>query len=100
VRLENEKEIPVGTYRLREGEMIITEELTKFGVEPLTLKVVKGESGFKDPLPPIMPKVENKTKAIEVVGFYQQGSPTGNFQLTNAEVSLSSADVSLFFSRN
>ena len=22
------------------------------------------------PLPPIMPKVENKTKAVEVVGFY------------------------------
>ena len=81
VRLENEKQVMVGTYRLREGETIKTEEFTKFGLEPLVLKVVKATPPFKDPLPPIMPKVENKTKAIEVVGFYQDPQ-SKSFRLT------------------
>ena len=32
VRFENDKEALVGTYRLREGETIQTEGLTKFGL--------------------------------------------------------------------
>jgi hypothetical protein len=86
VRLENEKQVMVGTYRLREGEITKTEELPKFGVEPLILKVVKATPPFKDPLPPIMPKVENKTKAIEVIGFYQE-PPSNSFRLTLRNVS-------------
>ena len=86
VRLENEKQVRVGTYRLREGETIKIEELTKFGLETLVLKVVKATPPFKDPLPPIMPKVENKTKAVEVVGFYQD-APSKSFRLTLRNVS-------------
>ena len=87
VRLENEKVVAVGTYRLRESETVRTEELTKFGVEPLALKVVKARPDFKDPLPPILPQLENKTKAIEVVSFYQDAPPSDSFRLTLKNVS-------------
>ncbi|MGI9166797.1 MAG: hypothetical protein ACR2G5_10510, partial [Pyrinomonadaceae bacterium] len=87
VRLENDKEVMVGTYRLSEDETIKTEELTKFGLEPLVLRVVKAKPRFKDQLPPIMPKVENKTKAIEVVSFYQAAPPFDSFQLSLRNVS-------------
>jgi hypothetical protein len=87
VRLENEKVVAVGTYRLRESETVRTEELTKFGVEPLVLKIVKAKPGFKDPFPAILPQLENKTKAIEVVSFYQDAPPSDSFRLTLKNVS-------------
>lgn len=87
VKLENDKEVLVGTYRLNEGDAVMTDALTKFGLEPLVLRVVKAKPSFKDPLPPIMPKVENKTKAIEVVGFHQKSTPSDSFQLTLRNVS-------------
>jgi hypothetical protein len=87
VRLENEKVVAVATYRLRENDMVKTQELTKFGVEPLALKVVKAKPVFKDPLPPIPPRLENKTKAIEVVSFYQDAPPSDSFRLTLKNVS-------------
>src|SRR5688572_23098666 len=55
VTLENEKVMEVGTYRLREDESVKAEEMTKFGLEVLSLKVVKAKPGFKDPLAPIPP---------------------------------------------
>ncbi len=82
VRLENDKEVKVGTYRLTQGETIKTEALAKFGLEPLVLGVVKAKPPFKDPIPPIPPQLENKTKAIEVVSFYQEEHPSESFQLT------------------
>src|SRR5688572_22410947 len=87
VRMENDKEVLVGTYRLNEGDAVMTDALTKFGLEPLVLRVVKAKPSFKDPLPPIMPKVENKTKAIEVVGLNQESSPSDSFRLTLRNVS-------------
>ena len=87
VRMENDKEVLVGTYRLNEGDAVMTDALTKFGVEPFVLRVVKAKPSFKDPLPPIMPKVENKTKAIEVVSFNQETTPSNSFRLTLRNVS-------------
>jgi hypothetical protein len=88
VGLENDKEVMVGTYRLIEDATIKTEELTKLGVEPLVLTVVKAKPTFKDPLPPIMPKVENKTRAIEVVSFFQSAPPfDDSFELSLRNVS-------------
>jgi hypothetical protein len=84
--LENEKVVQVGTYRLREHESVRAEELTKFGVEAVGLKVVKAKPDFKDPLPPIMPNLDNKTKAIEVISFYQDAL-SGSFKLSLRNVS-------------
>jgi hypothetical protein len=87
VTLENEKVVEVGSYRLRENESVKAEELMKFGVEALVLKVVKAKPGFKDPLPPIPPQILNKTKAIEVISFYQEAPPSESFQLSLRNVS-------------
>jgi len=82
VTLENEKVLEVGTYRLREDESVKAEEITKFGLEVLSLKVVKAKPAFKDPLAPILPQILNKAKAIEVVSFYQATPPSESFQLS------------------
>ena len=87
VRLANEKEVLVSTYRLREDETVTTEELSKFGLESLMLKVVKAKPSFKEPSPPIQPLLENKTKAIEVVNFYRESPPSESFRLTLRNVS-------------
>jgi hypothetical protein len=87
VTLEKEKVVEVGTYRLRENESVKAEELTKFGVEALVLKVVKAKPDFKDPLPPIAPQILNKTKAIEVISFYQEAPPFESFQLSLRNIS-------------
>lgn len=87
VRLANEKEVPVGTYRLREEETVETEELSKFGLEPLVLKVVKAKPSFKEPSPPIQPLLENKSKFIEIVNFYREAPPSESFRLTLRNVS-------------
>ncbi|MFN2406726.1 MAG: hypothetical protein ABR594_11785 [Pyrinomonadaceae bacterium] len=75
VSLANEKQVSVGTYRLRENESATTQELIKFGIEPLILTVVRATPRFVDSSPPIQPLVENKTKAIEVVNFYRDVDP-------------------------
>ena len=87
VRLANEKEVLVSTYRLREAQTVTTEELSKFGLEPLRLTVVKAKPSFKVASSPIQPLLENKTKAIEVVDFYQESPPSEGFRLTLRNVS-------------
>lgn len=87
VRLANEKEVLVSTYRLREAQTVTTVELSKFGLEPLRLTVVKPKPSFKVTSPPIQPLLENKTKVIEVVDFYQESPPSERFRLTLRNVS-------------
>jgi hypothetical protein len=87
VRLENDKIVTAATYRLREFEAVKTEELTKFGLEPLVLKVVKTKPRFELPLPPVTPQIENKTAAVQVVSFYPDTLRSGDFRLTLRNVS-------------
>lgn len=87
VRLENDKQVPVETYRLTESDTIKTEALTKFGLEPLVLRVVKAKPDYKDTQSPIMPKVENKTTAIEVVSLTETVPPSDSFQLSLRNIS-------------
>ena len=87
VKLANEKEVLVSTYRLREAQTVSTVELSKFGLEPLRLTVVKPKPSFKVTSPPIQPLLENKTKVIEVVDFYQESPPSEKFRLTLRNVS-------------
>jgi len=77
VTLANEKHVSVGTYRLRENEKATTHELTKFGIEPLILTVVRATPTVVDSSPAIQPLLENKTEAIEVVNFYREVNPAG-----------------------
>jgi hypothetical protein len=86
-RLANEKAALVGTYRLREDETVTTDELSKFGLQPLMLRVVKAKPSFKETSPAIQPLLENKTKAIEVVNFYREAPPSESFRLTLRNIS-------------
>lgn len=51
-----------GTYVIPVGESISLQELARFGIEPISVKVVHAESHRLNPV-----EVANKTKAIEVV---------------------------------
>lgn len=87
VRLTNEKELLVSTYRLHMGEEATTVELSKYGLESLRLKVVKAKPSFKVASSPIQPLLENKTKVIEIVDFYQESLPSERFRLTLRNIS-------------
>jgi hypothetical protein len=86
VRLANEKQILASTYRLREDETVTTDELSKFGVQPLLLRVVRAKPSFNEPSPAITPLVENKTKSIQVVNFYRE-APSESFRLALRNIS-------------
>src|ERR1051325_1761354 len=71
VKLANEKEVPVGTYRLRCNESTTAQELSNVGVEPVSLRVVNAKPTFVETSPPIQPLLDNRTRAVEVVNFYR-----------------------------
>src|SRR5688572_30114445 len=47
VRVEHDKEAWRGTYRLNEGVVVRSDAWTKFGLEPLVLRVVKAKACFE-----------------------------------------------------
>lgn len=67
----------VASYRAREGESVRLEELARFGVEPMTLKVVQAKPRPAEP-PPLAatPLVANNLKSVQVVGFHPDLSAT------------------------
>lgn len=60
--LEGVPEKPAGVYFARLNETISFNELSQFGIEPLTMKVVPAKPATANP-----PQIVNKTKAIEVI---------------------------------
>ena len=86
VKLTNEKELVVSTYRLREGESVITKELSKVGIEPVVLRIVRNAGVEIQPPPPIQPLIENKTKSVEVANFYREPQ-LDSFRLTLQNIS-------------
>src|ERR1051325_4000759 len=87
VKLANEKEVPVGTYRLRCNESTTAQELSNVGVEPVSLRVVNAKPTFVEPSPPIQPLLDNRTRAVEVVNFYRDSSLPNMFRLTLRNIS-------------
>lgn len=57
----HEKEEFVAVYLIRENETVMTKELTKFGIEPFELSVVK-----VTPSVSVLPTVVNETDSLEV----------------------------------
>jgi len=90
VRLANDKEVLIGTYRLRRDESVTVEDLSKVGLEPVKLTVVKNTSVPVDLPLPIQPLLENKTKSVQVTSFYRDPATPGNFQLTLRNLSTKS----------
>jgi hypothetical protein len=60
--LEVEKQ--VGSYSIREGEQIETNELTEVGIAPFTIRVIRMPTTGTNP-----PRIVNRTKSLEVVGL-------------------------------
>ena len=73
----HDTEQPVGTYRPRENEKISIEELTRFGVEPFEIKVVRATPTVSAP-----PTIVYKTKSVEVVSIEPDISTLPIFRVT------------------
>ena len=77
----------IGSYLAREGETIRISELTRFGFEPLVLKVVKERPREKE-LPPVAPpEVNNKLKTVAVISFISEGVPSTFYRLKLQNIS-------------
>ena len=78
----------VASYLAREGETVRLEELARFGVEPMTLRVVQARPWPAEP-PPLAttPQVVNDLKTLQVVGFHRDASAPNAFKLRLHNVS-------------
>ena len=59
----------VASYLAREGESVRLEELARFGVEPMTLRVVKAKPRQEPAALTTAPLAANDLKAVQIVGF-------------------------------
>ncbi|HLG17372.1 MAG TPA: hypothetical protein VJH03_23200 [Blastocatellia bacterium] len=78
----HDKEEPVAVYVAREGEQIVVEELTKFGVVPFKFSVVKVR-GFEAPLPP----VTINSPSLEMISLEPKDSVLPTYKLALRNVS-------------
>lgn len=78
----------VASHRAREGETVRLEELARFGVEPMTLRIVQARPRPAEP-PPLAstPRVVNDLKTLQVVGFHRDASAPNAFKLRLHNVS-------------
>lgn len=78
----HDKEEPVASYLVREGERVSVRELTQFGVEPFEIKVVR-----INPLSANPPPVTNKTLSLAVIGVEVRNSTFPFYRLSLQNVS-------------
>lgn len=72
-----EREEPVTTYSIGEGEKVEVTELTRFGVEPIEIKVVKVR-----PYVTVLPRVVNKTQSVMVTDIAAKTSTLPSYKLS------------------
>lgn len=72
-----EKELPVGSYLLRDGEHAVVKELAAFGVEPFELTAVR-----PNVTAPPLPAVSTRTTSLEVVGVEPTKSTLPSYKLS------------------
>jgi hypothetical protein len=87
-----EQETPIAVYSLREGEKITVGEVTKVGVEPFDLALVRVGLGGGN-----LPQVISKAKSIELVTIQGNLSTLPSYRL--ALRNLSARNVSALFIR-
>ena len=85
-----EQETPIAVYNLREGEKITVGEVTKVGVEPFDLALVRVRLGGGN-----LPQVISKAKSIELVTIKGNLSTLPSYRL--ALRNLSARNVSALF---
>ena len=76
----HEKEVPVADYLIGENQKVYVEGLTKFGVEPFEVGVVKVTLSVESP-----PSVINRTESVEVIEIRSNDTvlPTYKLSLRN-----------------
>ncbi len=72
----------VGTYAARENEKLVVSALTRFGIEPFEITLVRTA-----PVVPSPPKLENKTKALDIISVQPEGLSLPSYKLTLRNVS-------------
>jgi hypothetical protein len=72
-----EREEPVATYNVRENETITVSELTRFGVVPFAIKLVRVNPMWSSP-----PPVVNKTDSLAVSGIEAVHSTLPSYKVT------------------
>jgi hypothetical protein len=72
----------LGTYHARENEKLVVSALTRFGIEPFEITLVRTA-----PIVPSAPKLENNTKALDIVSVQPEGLSLPSYQLTLRNVS-------------
>ena len=73
----HDRELPVASYLVRESEQISVRELPQHGVEAFRIKVVRIAPSAVSP-----PPVDNRIKAIEVLGLTPNNSTTPSYKLS------------------
>jgi hypothetical protein len=73
----HDKEEHVATFRLREAQSIRVDELTRFGVEPIEITLIRPPVLLPNP-----PEVINKADSIEVVGIEANNSTLPSYRLS------------------
>jgi hypothetical protein len=81
VEFDDQVEVLVASYRLREGESVTADALTRYGVEPLVLKVVQAKPS-ESLIPAKALHLENRTKSVEIMGLKKEASPSEQYKLS------------------
>lgn len=74
-----EKEEFVADYTMRENDKMTVSDLTKFGVEPFEIAVIR-----LTPAASVLPRVENKSNSVTVIGLETVYSTMPSYKLTLA----------------
>jgi hypothetical protein len=78
----HDREEPVATYHIREGETIKTDEVTRFGIRSFAIRVINVLPSL-----PSLPTVTNRTTSIAVVNVEQGKTPFPSFTLSLRNIS-------------
>jgi hypothetical protein len=85
-----EREQPLASYLVQEGETATVSELTRFGFEPMVLRVVKHQPRAEQPAPIMQPQIINPLQSVTVVSFESKAPPSTFYGLTLRNLSVKS----------
>jgi hypothetical protein len=72
----------LGSYQIRENETLTIKELTRVGIQPITITLTRVAAPI-----PVSPRLRNDTKGVDIVGVQASGMTLPSYQLTVRNVS-------------
>jgi len=86
-----EKEEALASYFAREGETVTVEELARFGIEPMLLRVVRASPRRDEPVVAVtQPLIVNPLQAVTVLSFESDATRPTHYNLTLRNLSAKS----------